>query len=61
MGVGLVAGHKSGAHDDSHGASSEHGTRRCRIADPTRREQWQRNGLSHLGQQRQQTDDALYV
>jgi hypothetical protein len=61
MGVGLVAGHKSGAHDDGHGASSEHGTRRYRIADPARHKHWQRHGPSHLGQQRQQTHDGLYM
>ncbi len=50
MGVGLVAGHKSGAHDDGHGASNEHGTRGSGIADPARRKHWQRHGPSHLGQ-----------
>ena len=61
MGVGLVAGHKSGAHDDSHRASSKHGTRRCRIPDPAGRKHRQRHGPSHLGQQRQQPHDALYM
>jgi hypothetical protein len=61
MSVGLVAGHKSGAHDDSHGAGTEHCTRRRRIADPARCKHRQRHCPSHLGQQRQQPHNALYM
>jgi hypothetical protein len=61
MCVALVAGQESGAHDDSLGASSDRGTRRRRIADPARGKQRQRHGPSHLGQQRQQTHDALHM
>ena len=61
VGVGLIAGQESGAHNDGLNAGSERGTRRRRIPDPARSKQWQRDRPSRLGQQRQEPYDALYM
>ena len=61
MRVALVAGHEARAHHDRRGARGERRARRRRIGDPARGQQRQRHSPTHLGEQRQQADDALHV
>jgi len=57
----FVAGDKPCSHHDCRGASRQRGTRRGGIGDPARGQQGQPDGCAYLGQQRQQTDDALHM